>query len=152
MKLGLVADDAGHNFTFTSPQAVANVERETFKKELTTIISNNRASSDAAVKPSPAPSVPQTPSFPAFPTSSAPRGLTRERSVSLMPSNGEHPASPIIPGLEPAKDFRLRKTVLINNPELGALHRDLVAGGQISESDFWAGREVCYTIVVVILF
>src|SRR5882762_3678361 len=43
LKLGLVGDDAGHNFTFTSPQSVAYLERETFKKELTSIISRNRS-------------------------------------------------------------------------------------------------------------
>lgn len=30
----------------------------------------------------------------------------------------------------------------MSNPELGALHRDLVMSGQITEADFWDGREV----------
>jgi hypothetical protein len=30
----------------------------------------------------------------------------------------------------------------MSNPELGALHRDLVMGGQITEAEFWEGREV----------
>jgi transcription initiation factor TFIIH subunit 1 len=30
----------------------------------------------------------------------------------------------------------------VSNPELGALHRDLVMSGQITEAEFWEGREV----------
>lgn len=30
----------------------------------------------------------------------------------------------------------------MNNPELGALHRELVMSGQITEAEFWDGREV----------
>lgn len=49
----------------------------------------------------------------------------------------------IIPGNDPATDVRLRKTILMSDPELGALHRELVAvSGQLSEAEFWAGREV----------
>lgn len=56
-----------------------------------------------------------------------------------MSSDGR---TPIIPGSDPTSDFRLRKKVLMSNPELGALHRGLVMSGQITEAEFWEGREV----------
>jgi transcription initiation factor TFIIH subunit 1 len=55
--------------------------------------------------------------------------------------------TPVITGGDPAAEFRLRKKVLMNNPELGALHRDLVMTGQITEAEFWDGREVRCTIL-----
>ena len=30
----------------------------------------------------------------------------------------------------------------MSNPELGTLHRELVMSGQITEAEFWDGREV----------
>jgi transcription initiation factor TFIIH subunit 1 len=30
----------------------------------------------------------------------------------------------------------------MSNPDLGSLHRDLVMSGQITEAEFWDGREV----------
>ena len=41
-----------------------------------------------------------------------------------------------------AADFQLRKRVLLNSPELATLHRELVMTGQITENEFWDGREV----------
>ena len=43
---------------------------------------------------------------------------------------------------DPTHDFRLRKKVLLSTPELAALHKELVMGGQITENEFWEGREV----------
>ncbi|KAG5353502.1 hypothetical protein C0989_006316 [Termitomyces sp. Mn162] len=107
LKLGLVRDDAGHNFTFTAPPPAAYSERERFKKELTAIISRNRAHEP----PTPRPVAP------------------------LPPSRRTTPAS------GPASDFRVRKIVLVANPDLAQLHRDLVIAGQITEEEFWDGRE-----------
>jgi transcription initiation factor TFIIH subunit 1 len=135
LKLGLVSDDTGHNFTFTSPQPVAYTERETFKRELTNIISNNRSRIDLPPPVTPAPLVPTSNISPSrLPPSSRPS--TRAASVS------SDRRTPIIPGNDPASEFRLRKRILMNNPELGSLHRDLVMTGQITEAEFWDGREV----------
>jgi transcription initiation factor TFIIH subunit 1 len=45
---------------------------------------------------------------------------------------------------DPINDFRIRKKVLVKTPELAALHRELVMSGQITETEFWDGREVLY--------
>ncbi|KIM45230.1 hypothetical protein M413DRAFT_66672 [Hebeloma cylindrosporum] len=145
LKLSLVGDDAGHNFTFTSPVAVT--EREKFKQELTSIISRNRRTSELL----PRPHVPPVNATSSIPFSSAPSpatvnakpppGSTRppiSRATSVASDRRE---TPVITGGDPASEFRLRKKVLLSNPELGALHRDLVMSGQITEAEFWDGRE-----------
>lgn len=40
-----------------------------------------------------------------------------------------------------AATYRLRKLVLNSSPALAQLHRELVIGGDISEAEFWEGRE-----------
>ncbi|KAF7977747.1 hypothetical protein HWV62_2832 [Athelia sp. TMB] len=138
LKLGLVHDDAGHNFTFTSPKA--HDERETFKKELTNIIARNRApppitpASSTSVAPTPAPIAAGIP---------GPVAAVRAASISRPPSSpraSSLPPPPVIPGADPASDFRLRKKVLLATPALAALHRSLVLSGQLTEAEFWAQR------------
>ncbi|KAH7911986.1 hypothetical protein BJ138DRAFT_1125597 [Hygrophoropsis aurantiaca] len=135
LKLGLVNDDAGHNFTFTSPQAVAYSERETFKAELTTIISRNRSGTIASATTKAASSL--TP-LKTGPTATAP---VSRASTSRAPSVGSDGRTPILQGTDAASDFRLRKKVLLSNAELASLHRELVIGSQITEAEFWEGRE-----------
>ncbi|KAG6833537.1 hypothetical protein H0H87_005188 [Tephrocybe sp. NHM501043] len=114
LKLGLLRDDAGHNFTFTAPPPAAAAERERFKKAPTALISRNRAHDST---PAPRPIVP-------------------------LPPPASRTSSPVLPGNDPANDFRLRKLVLLANPDLAQLHRDLVIAAQITEAEFWDGREV----------
>ena len=138
MKLGLVSDEAGHNFTFTAPQPQALTEREKFKTELTAIIGRNRSGvASPAPHPPPVVSAVQTPlrAPSARPTVPLPRSVSRAPSAS-SDSHGSTPVN------DPTNDFRLRKKVLRSNPELAALHRELVIGGQITEVEFWEGREV----------
>ncbi|KAI6098988.1 hypothetical protein EDD16DRAFT_1766100 [Pisolithus croceorrhizus] len=146
LKLGLVNDDAGHNFTFSSePQTVALTERETFKSELTNVISRNRSGAGAAPPPPGVvtPKAPVTASTSVSPSKpSTPVAVPASRaSVSRATSVASDGRVPIIPGADAASDFRLRKKVLMSNPELLALHKDLVMTGQITESEFWEGRE-----------
>ena len=146
LKIGLVGDDNGHNFTFTSyPQSTAYTERETFKREITTIISRNRSIIDTKTK---AASAAPTPAFVsnAAPTP-RPHGVLGH-SNSRAPSVSSDGRTSVIPGSDPTSDFRLRKKVLMSNPELGTLHRDLVMSGQITESEFWEGREVRMTQIL----
>lgn len=137
LKLGLINDEAGHNFTFTSPQAVAYVERETFKQELTNIISRNRS---AAPTPAQKPTT-STTSTPAKFSAPVP-------STSRATSVSSDSRTPILSGTDAATDFRLRKKVLLSNPELLALHKELVMSGHITESEFWDGREVLCSAII----
>ncbi|KAJ7680559.1 hypothetical protein DFH06DRAFT_1163498 [Mycena polygramma] len=140
LKVALAGDDTGHSFVFMSPNA--NNEREKFKKELTVIVSRNRAASDAAAR---APVVPAHPPPVARPVVAAPQRpplLSQPSSRAVSVSSNEQRNVTIIPGNDPATDVRLRKTILMSDPELGALHRELVAiSGQLTEAEFWDGRE-----------
>ncbi|KIK67231.1 hypothetical protein GYMLUDRAFT_1019663 [Collybiopsis luxurians FD-317 M1] len=139
LKVALFGDDNGHNFTFISPNPVALSEREKFKAELTTIIGRNRKTSDTSTK------LPVTPVPSSTPIAQTPKPGTlpsrpsTSRATSV--SSDTMRATPIIPGTDPAADFRHRKNVFLNNPDLAALHRELVVGGHISEAEFWEGRE-----------
>jgi transcription initiation factor TFIIH subunit 1 len=142
LKIGLESDNNGHNFTFTSAPPVALTEREMFKAQLTTIISNNRAARDTGAVQPPQAGVP-------IPTSSsnsavrrAPAPAPSRPSDSRAESVSSHRGTPVN---DPINDFHVRKKVLLNTPELAALHRELVMSGQITETEFWEGREVCDT-------
>ena len=150
LKIGLVSNEAGHNFTFTSPQAVALAERDKFEAELTSIIARNRAPPQgqapaAAATPklrqavTPAPvtngSAAGTPLRPPAP----PARLSHSRAASVV-SESRASGTPVSDN--PTTDFRLRKKVLLSTPELAQLHRELVMGGHITENEFWEGREV----------
>ncbi|KAF5325666.1 hypothetical protein D9611_000372 [Ephemerocybe angulata] len=141
LKIAFQGNDAGHNFTFTQPQPIAYQERERFKTALTAIIARNKA-----LEPKPAPlAVPQAVQASSLAPTPVPNGATprplistsRAASVAATDRRG----TPAIAGTDPAAEFRLRKKVLLNNPELGGLHRDLVMTGQITEAEFWDGRE-----------
>ncbi|KAJ8077275.1 RNA polymerase II transcription factor B subunit 1 [Marasmius tenuissimus] len=133
LKLSLVGDESGHNFTFVSPPPIAYQERDKFKSELAASIANNRVSTDGTQ-----PSTPTQSSL-AIPTPvTAPSRASTSRAASV---SADSRATPIIPGSDPAADFRLRKNVLLTNPVLAALHRELVIGGHITETEFWEGRE-----------
>ena len=143
LKLALFGDETGHNFTFSAPQSVAVAEREKFKQELTSIISRNKNTTDGLPKPLTPLKITNAPPIFANPAPSAlspKQYLTPSHPVSRAPS--EKRATPVITGSDSASDFRLRKKVLMSNPELGSLHRDLVMTGQITEGEFWDGREV----------
>ncbi|KAI0694319.1 hypothetical protein BC835DRAFT_1274633 [Cytidiella melzeri] len=137
LKLALVADESGHNFTFTAAQPAALTDREKFKAELTNIISRNRSGvpATAATTPvTPSPAQSSTNGGPSRPAAHPTRpSLSRAASTA-----SEARGTPIN---DPTSDFQLRKKVLLSTPELATLHRELVVGGHISETEFWEGRE-----------
>ena len=137
LKIGLENDSNGHNFTFTSPNALT--ERETFKAQLTTIISNNRAAREAGVLQSPQTIVPAVSSSANGATHRAPPPTPSRPSTSRAESVSSTRGTPVN---DPVNDFRIRKKVLVKTPDLAALHRELVVSGQITETEFWEGREV----------
>ena len=115
---------------FTSAQA--NADREVFKKELTNIIGLNR-SNPASVENGAITS--KTAAQPAQRAVAA-TNSSRANSVSSNDRMSVTPSGPI-------DDFHIRKKVLMKSPELATLHRELVMSGQITENEFWEGREVC---------
>ncbi len=154
LKVGLFSDEAGHNFTFTSPQAIALAERDKFEVEVTNIIARNRSGAPATVpspiKPIP-PHVAATTSGPASPiiphgaagTPMRPPPPISRPSTSRAASVVSERGGSVTPfGNDATGDFRLRKKVLLSTPELAQLHREMVLGGHITENEFWEGREV----------
>ena len=143
LKIGLFSDETGHNFTFLAPQPVAVVEREKFKTELSSIVALNRRGPDASV---PAPITPLgAPSTPGA-TTPGPKPAVpplARTSVSRATSVASDTRAPGTPVADPSSDFQLRIRVLLSNPELAQLHRELVLSRQITENEFWEGREVC---------
>ncbi|KAI9572264.1 hypothetical protein HD554DRAFT_2320529 [Boletus coccyginus] len=117
LKLGLVNDDAGHNFTFTATPQEAYPERETFKQELTNIISRNRSGGAPAAATNGG-------------AAAAPVQTPKRLVTAALPAREPRPPAP-----------PLSKRVLLENPELLALHKELVLAGQITEAEFWEGRE-----------
>lgn len=70
--------------------------------------------------------------------------ITRNRSTPVSSPSPVKAAPTPTPAPSDAlsqADFALRKTVILKHPELAQLHRALVISGQISEADFWDGRE-----------
>ncbi|KAL0956420.1 hypothetical protein HGRIS_002568 [Hohenbuehelia grisea] len=145
LKIAKYGDENGYNFAFTSPQPTASAEREKFKQELTAIITKNRAALELTQQTSvPPPSIPVTAPISNAPTPRIPPShpaVSRAQSVVSERVNERRATTPIIPGNDAANDFRLRKKVLVSDPELASLHRDLVMSGQITETEFWDGRE-----------
>ncbi|KAM5530768.1 hypothetical protein V8D89_015575 [Ganoderma adspersum] len=149
LKIGLVSNEAGHNFTFTSPQAVALAERDKFEAELTGIIARNRApppSSPITAAPTPKSRLAGTPAPGANGSATAtplrpPPPLARPSQSRAQSVASDSRASGTPLSDNPTNDFRLRKKVLLSTPELAQLHRELVMGGHITENEFWEGRE-----------
>jgi len=153
LKVALFTDENGHNFTFVSPNA--RNEREKFKKELTGIVSVNKTAAEAGSRGSPpVPITPLTSTTPTHKTSNF--NAPTPRVLGRVPLS-QHPLLPLplsraasvtsekratTPVIDHAKDFKLRKRVLMSNSDLATLHKDLVIGGQITEAEFWDGREV----------
>jgi transcription initiation factor TFIIH subunit 1 len=137
LKLVLYSFPEGHTFTFTNPAPVATAEREQFKNEITNHISRNRTSRTSGQTPTDALTTSATSNNLAPPPLKAsairqPGGTPRASSIASDRSGSGNDTA----------DFLLRKRVLLNSPELANLHRELVMSGQITENEFWDGREV----------
>ena len=134
LKLVLYSFAEGHTFTFTNPPPVATIEREQFKNEITNHISRNRTGRTLGQLPNDVP--PTLNNFaapsPRIPSLRSSGGTPRASSISSDKSGSGNDAA----------DFQLRKRVLLNSSDLAVLHRELVMTGQITENEFWDGREV----------
>ncbi|KIY74448.1 hypothetical protein CYLTODRAFT_416282, partial [Cylindrobasidium torrendii FP15055 ss-10] len=152
LKVTTVDHQEGHFFTFLAQDhGTAVAEREKFKAELTAIMGRNKETSAVSATPvapvvsrgpPPPPITSSTSSFaPAPVVASVPSALPVPGPSRAVSISADVRSMTSISGEDPARDFRLRKTVLLGNPDLAALHRELVFGGQISEAEFWEGRE-----------
>ena len=132
-------------------------DRERFKREISQIISRNRA---GIVEGVPLPSTPsviaQSPSIGVKSSVGSYNGLPSPAEAAAAASSvrAAH-GSPVINGVssqgevngeaqpDPSKDWQVRQRLLKKNPDMNALHVDLVRSGMMSEEEFWEGREVC---------
>lgn len=114
-------------FHFTSPPAVAEAELAKFKSLLLEVITQNTAQGSV-----PIPSAAKTTTTPS-PSTPIPR-------PSPTPSYSR--ASSAAPSKSQPFPFEVYQRVLTRSPELASLHQELVQAGQITEEEFWDGREV----------
>jgi len=119
-------------FTFTDPSS-REEDRRAVQDTLIPFVSANRAgpSTPAVASPAPAGSTPGTATGAAI----ALKGKRKAKHVSPEVSGAsggkvEGPAS-----------YKARLRVLSKNPNLKILYRELVVGKQITEEEFWEGRE-----------
>ncbi|POW17681.1 hypothetical protein PSTT_00436 [Puccinia striiformis] len=108
--------DESYNFAFISSDP--HGDRDLFKTHISEIIVQNRA--QIQIPPPP----------------------TTEGSKN--PSNSNEIVPPRLDNkvvINPLEDWRLKKRVLQSHPDLRQLHKEMVIGAQISESEFWHGRE-----------
>ena len=99
-------------FNFTFIAASSALsDRERFKKEISDLVAANRERISNGDTSIPG---------------DTPSAKGKERAIPLPPA---------------PTTFHLRKKVLMSDPALAALHRDLVQSKMISEAEFWEGRE-----------
>lgn len=140
LRLHVADQPEPYQFSFTAAPAVADAELEKFKSLLAAVVSANTLGA-------PVPSGPLTPAA-NLPGSPAPVAHTPLSSPYPRPSPSPYSRSS---SAGPSKDgrygFEVYQKVLTKNPELADLHRALVESGQITEHEFWDGREVIHALL-----
>lgn len=141
----LFKDDLPANglmFTFTSLQT-REEDRRAVQDTLIPFVSANRAGPSAPAAgtvASPAPkSAGAAPSTPGAAVEAA--KAKRRRAEENTPEAGPSTSTSTGKAARPA-NYKLRLRVLNKEPNLKMLHRELVLGKQITEEEFWDGREV----------
>lgn len=133
LKLNAVDQEDAYLFHFTAAPAVAEAELATFKRLLLEVITQNTSKS--------APTTAASGGSRASSASPASRATPSPASrASPVPAHSRSPSAG--PSKNQPYSFEVYQKVLTKLPELAALHRDLVEGGQITETEFWEGREV----------
>lgn len=150
--------DGGLTFTFTSPDA--RNDRQTVQDILIPYITANRAQAGGSGTPAAAggtptaavsasASAPGTPGAMGTPGAAAAGGSAgkgKRKADEITPAGGG--VGSAVAALSPAAAAKLKATnrlrlrVLNKNPNLKLLHRELVVARQITEEEFWDGREV----------
>lgn len=123
---GTAAPEDFLSFTFTNASSAVS-DREQFKREIAQLVSRNRASREEALK---------------GPPLSTGHSKSKENTPGTATPGGEGMDRDKGKSVDPTQDWRVKKRVLQNDPELRQLHKDLVMGKHITEGEFWEGREV----------
>ncbi|KAG8834705.1 RNA polymerase II transcription factor B subunit 1 [Serendipita sp. 399] len=133
-KLKIVASDVDYNFIFAGEEPSCFVNRDAFRDQVKLLIR------ESMTQPSTA-----TTSAEATPEVSTPSAMDIEtpQESAQTPRTSSTPLPTII---DPAKElaartYRLKKKILVRDPELAALHSAVVINGKMSDADFWASRE-----------
>ena len=151
--------DKGVTFNFTDP-ATAQEDAAKLKNILATVASQNRLDKAGppgvepvdvkpVIRPPPPPAVGaaagpnQPPAAVASSSSSAAGSASTSSKSAVVPAQSSTSLSAAKgKGRNLKEDWELHKRVLVKNPQLAALHYELVQSGQITDEEFWEGREV----------
>ena len=132
----------GLHFTFTGSNNREN-DRRTVQDTLIPFASANQAGTTAPVattasaQPSPSAGPSGTASGPGTP------GTPSAAAMGKRKAEGEIPAGEGVPSKAArSEQWSLRKRVLKKNPLLNTLYEELVLANQITDLEFWDGREV----------
>ncbi|SNX86709.1 related to TFB1 - subunit of RNA polymerase II transcription initiation factor TFIIH [Melanopsichium pennsylvanicum] len=136
---------------FNAAQSTALEDRDKFKDELAAAVARNRANADgggasaissAPTSPSPGAAASSTTATRGgTPDTRAPTpALTRPSSATTFsPAPVSAPSAKRQRAEAPKKtDIELRISVIRSNPQLRALHKDIVISGQMSDAEFWS--------------
>lgn len=146
LRLHVADQPEPYQFSFTSPPAVADAELEKFKSLLAAVVSANTAGfvglAPSTPRNAPTKLLGGSPTPPLGPSTSSqpsrPSPTPYGRSSSVVPLKGGQ------------YSFDVYQKVLTKNPELADLHHVLVQSGQITEQEFWEGREVSILYMLIL--
>lgn len=125
-------------FTFNSSSAAA--DRQTVQDILIPYITANRAgAAPGAGTATPTAAGPSTPTSMGTPGTPGPSSVVNKGKRKAEDDAGGAAGAAKLKAMN-----RLRLRVLNKTPNLKLLHRELVVGKQITEEEFWEGREVSY--------
>jgi transcription initiation factor TFIIH subunit 1 len=135
-------------FTFTSPQA--GEDRTSVQDLLIPYITANRSA------PAGVTAVASTSAAPSPSAAGTPEGLGKGKRKAYDPSTPTSDAGPGTPsagggtggGIKrpQTQNGKIKLRVLRKNPNLKLLYTELVLGKEITEDEFWDGREVSYPV------
>jgi transcription initiation factor TFIIH subunit 1 len=126
-------------FTFTSQ--TKEDDRKAVQDILIPFVSVNKGVSAPAPDPAPAASGSGT----STPVAGTPAALSTVQKGKRKAEDSPAPQFSEAAQAARKAEQKLKIKVLSKNPNLKTLHRELVMGGQISEKEFWEGREVSST-------
>ncbi|WVR06807.1 hypothetical protein IAU60_003843 [Kwoniella sp. DSM 27419] len=135
----------GLHFVFSHPTTKED-DRKAVQDILIPFVAANKNPQAAPAANAAATPDPCTPSTSAAAAIMSANAKGKRKADDLSPAGAATPGTSS-PNLPPAvraakkKEYKMRQKVLEKNPTLRMLHRELVLGKQITEEEFWDGRE-----------